>query len=54
MDYKKYKPLSQPAKCRECNLKNILKAYRALCDSCALKKVEVRVPREEAIAMGLL
>jgi len=54
MDYKKYKPLSQPAKCTDCKRKNILKAYRALCDPCALKKVEIRVPREQAISMGLI
>lgn len=54
MDYKKYKPLSQPGKCNECHKRNILKAYRSLCDPCALKKVEIRVPREQAIEMGLL
>ena len=46
IDYKKYKPLSQPGKCVECKNRNILKAYRTLCDACATKKVEVRVPRE--------
>ena len=54
MDYKKYKPLSQPTKCNECKRKNVIKAYRALCDPCALKKVEIRVPREQAIQMGLI
>ena len=54
MDYKKYKPLSQPGKCNECHKRNILKAYRSLCDPCALKKVEIRVPREQALEMGLI
>ena len=31
-----------------------MKAYRALCDKCAIKKVEFRVPREQAIEMGII
>lgn len=51
IDYKKYKPLSAPARCRDCQKKTILKAYRALCDPCANKKIEIRVTREEAEAV---
>ena len=54
IDYKKYKPLSQPGKCTDCGKKNVLKAYRALCDPCAIKKVDIRVPRAEAIQLGLI
>ena len=54
MDYKKYKPLSQPGKCNDCKARCVLKAYRALCDKCALKKVEFRVPRAQAIEMGII
>lgn len=43
MDYKKYKPLTVPAKCNECHKKNIIKAYRALCDQCADKVIPVEV-----------
>lgn len=32
----------------------MLKAYRALCDPCTLKKIEIRVPREEALKLGLI
>ena len=36
--FDKYKPLTKPGNCQECKLKNITKAYRTYCDSCALKK----------------
>ena len=36
--YNKYKPLKTPSSCRDCNLKTIHKAYRALCDACATKR----------------
>ena len=54
MDYKKYKPLTTPGRWHDCQQKNIVKAYRALCDPCAIKKIEVRVPRDQAAEMGLL
>ena len=54
MDYGKYKPLSQPGKCVDCGRRNVLKAYRALCDECAKKKIEIRVPKAEAEALGLI
>ena len=54
IDYKKYKPLSQPGKCTDCHQKNVLKAYRALCDKCTIKKIEIRVPREEALQLGII
>ena len=54
MDYGKYKPLSQPGKCVDCGKKNITKAYRALCDTCAQKKVEIRVQKLEAEELGLI
>lgn len=41
IEYKKYKPLSAPAMCNDCRQKVVFKAYRALCDACAGKKVEV-------------
>jgi Zn finger protein HypA/HybF involved in hydrogenase expression len=52
--YKKYKPLSAPSRCADCSKKTILKAYRTLCDPCATKKIEIRVPREEATTMGMV
>ena len=36
--YNKYKPLKTPSSCRDCNLKVVHKAYRALCDGCATKR----------------
>ena len=54
MDYKKYKPLTVPGKCRDCSQKNILKAYRALCDPCAVKKIDFRVPKEDAEELGIV
>ena len=54
IDYKKYKPLSQPGKCTDCSRRNVLKAYRALCDPCTVKKVEIRVPKNEAIQLGII
>lgn len=36
--YDKYKPLKNPATCQDCRQKTIVKAYRTLCDSCALAK----------------
>jgi len=32
-----------PARCNECKQKSIIKAYRMLCDKCAIKKIEVKV-----------
>ena len=43
IDYKKYKPLTVHARCSECKNKSINKAYRMLCDKCALKKIDVEV-----------
>jgi len=36
--FDKYKPLTRPGNCQECKQKNITKAYRTYCDSCAAKK----------------
>ena len=54
IEYKKYKPLSTPGKCTDCKNRSVLKAYRALCDPCATKKVEIRVARDEAIQLGII
>lgn len=35
INYRKYKPLTTPAKCLKCEQKTIYKAYRTLCDPCA-------------------
>ena len=35
--FNKYHPLKNPAKCNQCLGKNIYKAYRTICDSCAIK-----------------
>ena len=35
-------------------MKIITKAYRALCDGCSNKKIEIRVPNEEATTLGLV
>ena len=43
IDYKKYKPLSVPSRCHECKKKSIVKAYRMLCDQCAVTKIEVEL-----------
>lgn len=32
--YRKYKPLRQPAKCNGCQKRNITRAYHTLCESC--------------------
>jgi hypothetical protein len=34
-NYRKYKPLKAPAKCRGCDQKNVKRAYHTLCPSCA-------------------
>jgi hypothetical protein len=34
--YRKYKPLSTPAKCTLCETKTVYKAHRALCDKCCI------------------
>jgi hypothetical protein len=36
IDYRKYKPLTAMAKCNICAQKNIFKAYRTICDHCAI------------------
>jgi hypothetical protein len=36
INYRKYKPLTAATKCLKCEGKNIYKAYRNLCDACAL------------------
>ena len=46
IDYRKYKPLTSYAKCTDCGEKNILKAYRNLCDECASRRHDVPVARE--------
>jgi len=38
INYRKYKPLSTPSRCNKCDMKNIYKAYRTICDSCAFKE----------------
>ena len=43
IDYKKYKPLTTIGRCVDCKNKNIVKAYRCLCDNCAKKKIECQV-----------
>ena len=35
--FNKYHPLKTPGKCNQCLGKNIYKAYRTICDACALK-----------------
>ena len=35
--FNKYHPLKNPGKCNQCLGKNIYKAYRTMCDSCATK-----------------
>lgn len=36
ISFRKYKPLSNPGKCLKCEGKTIYKAYRTICDACAL------------------
>ena len=36
IDFRKYKPLTALAKCNICTHKTIIKAYRTICDNCAL------------------
>lgn len=35
--YRKYKPLTTPSRCNICKEKTIFKAYRTICDPCAIK-----------------
>ena len=37
IQFNKYHPLKNPGKCNQCLGKNIYKAYRTICDSCAVK-----------------
>ena len=37
IDYEKYKPLAKPRKCQKCSQPRITKAYRQICDICAVK-----------------
>lgn len=43
IDYHKYKPLTAFSRCGDCKQKNISKAYRELCESCAGRRREVPV-----------
>ena len=36
--YDKYKPLKQPAKCKSCHQKTVVKAYHTFCNPCAKQK----------------
>ena len=36
IDYRKYKPLTTPSKCNVCEHRTIIKAYRTICDFCAV------------------
>ena len=38
--YDKYKPLTKPATCQRCKNKAVHKAYRNMCDPCAIKSKE--------------
>ncbi len=38
INFRKYKPLSAPSRCNLCELKNVYKAYRNICDHCSLAK----------------
>ena len=38
IDYRKYKPLNKPHKCRKCENPFVFKAYRTICDICATEK----------------
>ena len=38
--YDKYKPLTKPATCQRCKNKSVYKAYRSLCDPCAVHAKE--------------
>ena len=40
--FNKYHPLKNPGKCNQCLGKNIYKAYRTICDSCATKEGKKR------------
>eukprot|EP01125_Pyxidicula_operculata_P000806 TRINITY_DN1070_c2_g1_i1.p1 TRINITY_DN1070_c2_g1~~TRINITY_DN1070_c2_g1_i1.p1 ORF type:complete len:287 (-),score=102.55 TRINITY_DN1070_c2_g1_i1:344-1123(-) len=37
-DYRRYKPLTEPKKCSNCNEKTVIRAYHILCQPCATKK----------------
>ena len=36
--YRKFKPLTKPAKCADCRLPEVRRAYHALCGACAAKR----------------
>lgn len=37
LSYRKYKPLTNPSRCNLCQEKNVYKAYRTICETCATK-----------------
>lgn len=51
--YNKYKPLKTPSSCRDCNMKAIHKAYRALCDACATKRKVCSACSKDLVAANL-
>jgi hypothetical protein len=38
INFRKYKPMSAPSRCNLCEMKSVYKAYRTICDHCALSK----------------
>jgi hypothetical protein len=40
--YRKYKPLTQPAKCNGCNKRNVLAAYHTICTACTTDSVKAK------------
>jgi Uncharacterized conserved protein (DUF2039) len=45
--YRKYKPLTQPATCNQCHRKNITAAYHTICKNCSTDSVAFRRVQEE-------
>mmetsp|Transcript_888 Transcript_888/g.1409 ORF Transcript_888/g.1409 Transcript_888/m.1409 type:complete len:301 (-) Transcript_888:747-1649(-) len=54
--YRKYKPLTQPAKCNTCHKRNIKSAYHTLCTDCttsdAAKRKLVEYRQQEGLTNG--
>ena len=44
IDYRKYKPLSAIAKCNLCQCRTITKAYRTICEACAVNPPKIIEP----------
>lgn len=52
--YRKYKPLTQPAKCNLCSQRNITAAYHTICGTCAVSEKAVGVMERKRLGGGVV